>query len=143
MGSRRSCAKSRETKSKNSSKQTIIIITITICRATVVYDKTPLAPLRCGAGAAAAVEGTVWSPHPKAGLFSSCVSCVQGRLIEWLLAKPCKLSWADIGRRLLRDRRRPLRCCSRHPSKKEMKAELLRSGLHPPPRTYGWGKHGA
>ena len=82
---------SRKTKAMNIPKETIIIITITIGRTVVVYGKTSLAPLQSGAGAAAAVEGTVWSPHPKAGLFSSCVCCVQGRLIELM-------TWGNISR---------------------------------------------
>ena len=63
----RSCANCRD----NKNKETISSIDITNhCRAIVFYGKTQvLCPIQPEAGMAAAVVGTVWFLHPKAGLF--------------------------------------------------------------------------
>ena len=105
--------------------------------AIVVYGKTPVGCcLQPEGSTAAAVGGTVWSPHPKAGPFDYCVFSVQGRLIEWQNCSCCtwqgshfrELDWA------FRSHQRGQQTYHRkHLSKKEMRSRLLRSGLHPHP----------
>ena len=77
----RSCANC--CKSKQQTIGIITKITIITRRASVFYGNSLRAPLQPEAGAAAAVVGTVWFLHPKAGFFEDeiCRS-VQGRLIE-------------------------------------------------------------
>jgi len=76
----RSCANC--CKSKQQTISIITKITIITCMADVFYGKSLRAPLQSEVGAAAAVVGTVWSIHPKAGFFEDEICSVQGRLIE-------------------------------------------------------------
>ena len=77
-GRPRSCVESRKRKRKS---EIISSIDITYLRASVFYGKSPVGhPLQPEAAAAAAVVGTVWFLHLKAGPFVSCFLSAQGRL---------------------------------------------------------------
>ena len=120
----RSCVNCRH----NQHNKTIVISSIKI-RAIVFYSKTPVGcNLQPEGGTAAAVGGTVWSHHPKAGPFDYCFLCVQGRLIElaWLQLFNLEGFYRDHYTLNLPHHLRQV-------SKEEVRCRLLRSGLHPHP----------